>query len=500
MSALSKALVSLLFFVVGFVAGAGVLLLLHSEHWLGLGGTRQVEAFSQVPDELAGTLAARFRPWLEFDSHEPWRPLNVEYLFDEGTQRFCTREARRSSCVPIRDAAGFNALTASTHAGAATYVDIAGDRSSAYHGPARCRPLLDCNAGKEAAIYYHVTESNDRFYIDFWWFLRFNHFSRSLPGLSCRSELARTQGVCDEHEGDWEGVTVVTRPDDQKHIDYVVYAAHKGTFRYTASQLTLQSGTRPVVYLAEGSHAAYPAKCVGSCHQPPELAAQGLVDLPEGEYDGKGGWGRNADSCAPNKSGSCLQSLTSQAWTFWAGQWGAGCPSACGGAIDPNSPRSPGVQARYETPWCSSQNGVFTCDGRSLHCSDWLGPLVVAVACDPVLLTNGLRSSNKTPPGRLALIIGASSISHATTPGVVQALGHPLKTGSKLAVVADGGATEILVRAAQHAVVAEDRFANLGAVPGQRIVVTVSAGTDGPTVLAGGRRPIERRILEQPSG
>jgi hypothetical protein len=486
--------------VVGFAVGAGLLLILHNGNWHEHGAPRQVEPFSQVPDELAGTLAARFRPWLKFDSHEPWRPLNVASLFDEGTQRFCTREARHSSCAPIHDAAGFNALTASSHAGAATYVDITGDRPSAYHGPARCRPLRDCNTGGESAIYYHVTNSNDRFYIDYWWFLRFNHFSRSLPGLSCRSELARTQSVCDEHEGDWEGVTVVTRPDDQKHIDYVVYAAHKGTFRYTASQLTLQGGTRPVVYLADGSHAAYPAKCAGSCHQPPELAADGLLDLPEGEYDGKSAWGRNADSCVPNASGSCLQSLTSQAWTFWAGQWGAGCPRACGGAIDPNSPHSPGVQARYETPWCSFQNGVFTCDGRSLRCSDWLGPLVVAVACDPVLLTNGLRSSNKTPPGRLALIIGGSPVSRASTPGVVQALGHPLKTGTKLAVIADGGATEILVRAAQAAVVAEDRFANLGAAPGERIALTVSPGTDGPSVTAAGHRPVERRILEPTAG
>lgn len=143
---------------------------------------------------------------------------------------------------------------------------------------------------------------------------------------------------------------------------------------------------------------------------------------------------------------------------------------------------------------------MFTCDGRSLRCSDWLGPLVEAVACDPILLTEGLRASNKISAGQLALVIGANPTSHATTPGVVQELGHPFQPGSKLEAIADGEHTEILLRAAQGSVVAEDRFANLGAAPGQRIVVTVSTGSDGPTVLAAGHRPIERRLLEQPSG
>ena len=38
-------------------------------------------------------------------------------------------------------------------------------------------------------------------------------------------------------------VTVVTPPNDEDHVDYVVYAAHKGTFRYSASQLRFAPGT-----------------------------------------------------------------------------------------------------------------------------------------------------------------------------------------------------------------------------------------------------------------
>jgi hypothetical protein len=314
--------------------------------------------------------------------------------------------------------------------------------------------------------------------------------------LSCQNQVTRENDVCDEHEGDWEGVTVVTPPDDDRRIDYVVYAAHRGTFRYTASELRPRGGTRPVVYLALGSHAAYPAACAGDCSQPSGLAVDGLVNLPEGSFHGGAGWARNGERCTPNAASSCLLSLDAQAWTTWPGQWGAGCGQACGGALDANSPRSPGLQARFQTPWCSTQTGVFTCDSRALRCSDWLGPLVVAVACDPSLLAKGLRANNAIEPGALALILHGQERSGATTPGVVQVLGDPLRPGDDFTVVADGPATQVLVRADQGNVVVEDRFAGLRAKPGQMLAITVARGSDGPVVLAGGHRPVERRILE----
>jgi hypothetical protein len=382
--------------------------------------------------------------------------------------------------------------------GPATYVDIAGGKVPDYRGPEHCPGrLLDCGIGPRSAIYYHVTESNDRFYIDYWWFLRFNHFSKSGPQISCQSQIARENGVCDEHEGDWEGITVVTPPDDDKQIAYVVYAAHKGTFRYTASQLHLEGGTRPFVYVGQGSHASYPKACLtGGCTQPSGLAAVGLVDLPEGNYNGKAGWARNNEACPPNALGSCLQSLVLQPWTNWPGQWGAGCGDTCGGAPGASSPRSPGLQARYQTPWCSTQTGVFSCDGRALACSDWLGPLVAAVACDPAVLSQSLRASNAVSPSELALVIGGKETSQPTTPGVVQALGDPFQPGTAFTVIAGGPTTQILARARQGSVTVEDRFAALPVKAGQRVVVSITAGSDGPTVTVDGHAPIERRILQ----
>jgi len=485
-------------FLAGCVVGGLVIFGLHQKNLLPGGGTRQPAAYSEVGDVLAGKLAERFRPWLKFDNGELWRPLNVSYLLDEGDHEFCTRMEGGPECRPIEDAKEFDRLTRRAGAlGPATYLNIAGGSVDQYHGPERCGKLLDCGKKPRSAIYYHVIESNDRFYIDYWWFLRFNHFPRSVPSVSCLSHKALEADVCDEHEGDWEGMTVVTPPDKDEEVDYVVYAAHKGTFRYTASQLRLRGGTRPTVYVAQGSHASYPEQCDGGCSQPPALAVDGLVDLPESNFDGGKEWARNREPCVPNAPDSCLESLSSQAWTTWPGRWGAGCGDACGKTDFDNSPHSPGVQTRYQTPWCSSQSGTLTCDGRALRCSDWLGPRVVAVACDPPTLAEAAQATNATAPGKLALVFGEKPRLVATTPGVVQELGRPLHPGAGFTAIADGSTTQVLVRAEENGIVVEDRFSKLAQQAGDRIAVAVSHGTDGPTVTANGKPPVEERILAE---
>jgi hypothetical protein len=155
------------------------------------------------------------------------------------------------------------------------------------------------------------------------------------------------------------------------------------------------------------------------------------------------------------------------------------------------------VQTRFQTPWCSFQEDLFTCDGRSQRCSDWLSAQVRALACDPVLLTEAQRASKKLGTAGLGLEVAGAPIASATTPGVVQALGAPLEPNSELTATVDGPSAEILVSAAQGAILSNDSFANSTWQPGQRIHITVTEGNDGPAVLADGQPPRERTITER---
>jgi hypothetical protein len=227
------------------------------------------------------------------------------------------------------------------------------------------------------------------------------------------------------------------------------------------------------------------------------LAAGGLLSIPEGRYDGTASWVRNPDAdCDLNGPGSCLISLKGQPWTNWPGLWGDGCERACGGAGDVSSPQSPGVQGRFQTPWCSTETVGITCDGRVVTCSDWLGPLVQAAICDSTELSKGLRSSNAIAVPRLGLVLNGQQLTQPTTPGVVQALGAPFRPGSTFGAIADGPASEILVRAQDGRITVEDRFAKLGLKAGQQIAIKITRGPNGPTVRAGGRPPVEQRIIE----
>jgi hypothetical protein len=502
--ALALGLEGLLAFVVGLALGAAIVYGLHAQNWGGDPQPRRPAAFSEVPEPRAGELGARFRPWLRFDARELWRPLNVSLLFQERIRgapahEFCPTAAA-SGCTPVGSDAEFRQQTErSATLGGAAHLDLAGNSLRDYRGPRRCDGLADCGTGPASAIYYHVMQSNDRYYVDYWWFLRFNNFYRSEPKKSCANDSARAQGLCDEHEGDWEGVTVVTPPGVEDEIDYVVYAAHKGTFRYSAKQFG-RHGTRPDVFVARGSHASYPQACQTHCLQP--IAAQGLFTLPEASFDGTVGWERNADTCEANAPGSCLLALPRtdadpQAWTVWPGLWGANCPDVCRGKPGPpKSARSPGLQARYQTPWCSTQADAFTCDGLALGCRDWLGPLVAVVACDPDALSKGLRNPKGKHVGTIILTVRGEPKTGETTPGVVQAPGDPLAPGDSVTVSGGGPGLQILVRARQGDSVAEVRFADLRLASGEKAVVSVTKGESGPIVQLPGHRPIEKRELE----
>jgi hypothetical protein len=110
-------------------------------------------------------------------------------------------------------------------------------------------------------------------------------------------------------------------------------------------------------------------------------------------------------------------------------------------------------------------------------------------------LSAGVNSSKKAAATPLALVIGGRKTPELSTPGVVQGLGNPFPPRTTFRVIADGPGNEILVRARDHGVKVEDRFASFGLRRGRAIQVTISPGSDGPTILAGGKSFTEQRIL-----
>lgn len=507
-----RILVAFAVFALGAIAGGALIFFLKANNEANPLAPDEGRAFAPVEGAEAAKLAAHFRPRLMFDSDEKWRPQSIPSLMSERGEdgkplhRFCTRKLGQDpECKRVGSIAQLETLVSESAAlGSSTYLDV-GKYDSEFRAPERstaCRQsgLLDCDDQPGSAIYYHVTSSNERFYIDYWWFLRFNHFG--LTNCSTGSS-----GVCDEHEGDWEGVTLVTAPEDEHTLDYVVYAAHKGTFRYPASRVVGPDG-EPVVYVANGSHASYPHACKGTilCFQPNVFA--GLAKVPETDIDGKRPWLRNDDKCPPGADGSCLLPLPGAepgqtSWTIWPGLWGRTCGNRCH-EKHPQSPESPGLQNRFQHPWCSIQAGSQTCDSTAPGCSDWLGPLVSVLVCNPKSIAHNLRTPEELPSGGLTLSVtapnGEKRRLSATTRGVVQALGAPLAPGSHV-VVGDAGAdTEILVRAAEDTRLLEARFSPFAkGVAGKTFNIEVKASTNGTPLLratrSDGKRiaPIERR-------
>jgi hypothetical protein len=331
---------------------------------------QKVRTTSPVPAETAEELATRFRPILRFDSEERWRPLEIDRMLTEvdaegePVHRLCDGvEENALHCstitVPSQIAAAPNDPKA--------FVNLAGVRFGGedHRAPALtdCAPqdgrLQDCDRGPASAIYYQVVAANGRYYIDYWWFLRYNRFEKHGASELCRSLLTRSSR-CFDHEGDWEGVTVVASQSRPTRLAFVHYAAHEGVFRYTPEQIE-REGTRPVVYIARGSHAAYPAKCERACRQVAKLFGHAL---PEDSADGRATWGRNDDAECEAES-SCLRPFPS-AWRDFAGFWGSRtCDDDEGSCRFGVPPRSPAIQRRFTSPWCYSGVGLrLLCDGE----------------------------------------------------------------------------------------------------------------------------------------
>lgn len=380
---------------------------------VGNANTTRVLAFGAPGPDL--TLAQRFRPVLAFDSSERWRPLEIDRLFARETPGLCAIGCHEAFTPASLTAFGI---------GADARLDMAGVQTDAdsYRSPlpeCRANGLLDCD-GPDTAIYVHDVVHEGYRYMDYWWFLRFNHapFTKLYYG---------------EHEGDWEGMTVAVPASaaDLRDFDFVAIAAHEGVFRYlrdalhchepaTGGEVACASGgpQRVKVFVADGTHAGYPRACrkilALYCRQ------TGSV-LPEKGFDGARPWGANDDPTALKSFGP--------AWASWGGNWNS-----------ETEPRvnSPARQGRHRAPWqvrCDTRWSLRECGGAAASrvgaadCAVWFGPFVAAAACDPVAVRAALRTGSLAGSG--ALRIAREGAASAAAPGLAQAVGDALEPGSR---------------------------------------------------------------------
>jgi len=287
-------------------------------------------------------LALKFRPFLLFDSAERWRPLDVDRFLAEPGIQACPplTQSPSARCTPFTSVAQLTPAVA--------YLDLRGSNpegeDAAAPDVATCPKSLprlrDCDLRGRSKIYAHVVRARRRVAIDYWWFLRYNAFS------------------VDEHEGDWEGITVIVDRAGRRVLE-VHYAAHADVWRYDPG-VPLLSGRHVLAYVAQGDHSAYPHRCQGGCRQTD-------ATLPEAPFDGRAPWVGNTARGCQDRCVSLFPTgrdgVTPASWNAWDGRWGA----TYAPAFPP--PLTPSFQARFRHPFAAkrSHRRVFQRPGPFIY-------------------------------------------------------------------------------------------------------------------------------------
>jgi hypothetical protein len=313
-------------------------------------------------EQADGEIAEVFRPILFFDMGERRYPLDIEDAIAERRISMCRDGVRGDECVELETAAELD--------DSFEYLEVTDAPGERRGGDDR------------SAYYYHVVEDGETVYVDYWWFYSRNP-SPVADKVFCGPGLRTPPFTCQEHAGDWEGVTVVLEPcaqESESCVDVganllepiaVRYAQHERVRQYSWQELearwrelprptspalgpvwdefvlptAAEHGSRPLVFVARNSHASYAVACLASCKQ------QGR-DLPEGRFDGGQPWTHNLGDCD-----QCLKPLPLTAggdpalWNAFSGRWGEQSCILAGAYCDLSpAPRGPSNQKRYDEP------------------------------------------------------------------------------------------------------------------------------------------------------
>jgi hypothetical protein len=243
-------------------------------------------ALGPRPAAAATQLAAKYTPVLRLASSERYRPLRLDdYLTKTDLRNGSPPRGTLSQSRPTL----FSLPVTSTP----TYLDIRGAQPSAR---ATAYPSIEQQleaARPRPSVYFHLAyqPAAKRVAIEYWFLYLYNDFY-------------------DQHEADWEGVTVVLENNTPRGA---TYSQHQGR-KWVAWSALSTTGGHPIVYVARGSHAEYPKA---------------------GSYSIRVCWTRHGRHCGPsprvdvaNGSGPSLAPKAYDLQPFggmgYSGSWGSG--------------------------------------------------------------------------------------------------------------------------------------------------------------------------------
>jgi Tol biopolymer transport system component len=446
-------------------------------------------------------LEANFAPFLQFDSSEQWRPLSVDTFMHEVDpvhflhtyNQICT-----FGCADIPT--DWEQGLRDRPDGVITMGKLDGQQyPTSPYADCFSGVVKECDSGARTAMYAHVTPAPDEastsgyHFVDYWLFYRFNQ-DQNDPLIHA-----------DDHQGDWEGLTVAPSLDNPRAFDFVIMAQHADYSNYLPSVLQCDalggdgscgtddapSGQRVWDFVATGTHASYPryddGGRTGICTQDQE------TDFPEGCHDGAATWGANFDVTRQLEfppTSDWQNDPSTGSWVDWPGRWGGNGPDAFGLG---GSPTSPGTHKRFQCPWniaypyiaCTSSLTRFRADSAraktsfATACPNWAGGMVVGAVCSPSRLRTAVRAGRMGRRGHFRILLAGRHGPTASAPGVAQAIGAPLAPGARLRV--SGTAPQdalLMVRAKTHGNLTQAVFTDLGLERGGegRLVVRAAHG------------------------
>lgn len=297
-------------------------------------------------DQEQAALARQVRPVLLFDENEARFPLDIRAGIESRQIETCRTALGGEPCKFVEQESELDF--------GADYLqvrDVIGPRGG----------------GTSSAYYYRVVPRGNRVYVDFWWYFTRNPTPVG-EGIFCAPGFGLPGLTCHEHASDWEGVTVVLGPcerfgppcvsvgEEDWSPAAVRYAQHEFIVSY-AWRPTLvrlwrthrgRPTLRPLVYVANNSHASYPVACRRGCKQLRTLFG---APVSESAHDGRVPWTQN-DDCA-----TCLRRLPltrddePALWNAFEGRWGTQKCILAGAYCDSSRPPGgPSGQKRYRDP------------------------------------------------------------------------------------------------------------------------------------------------------